>query len=223
MARTSLNAQLREGTGKSVTRKLRAEGRIPAVVYGRKEATRSLTVDAHELERLFSQVHYENTVLTLNIEGERGEVRALVREVQKHAYRAEILHVDFHQVHAGEKIHVGVPLRLVGAAPGVKAGGVLQHTLTELQIECSADSIPDHIDVDVSGLEIGDTVHVRDLALPAGATMLGDEDRSVCSLSPPTVSAVEDEAVEPSVEDEEPEVIGRGRDEDEDEDEDKAE
>lgn len=218
MANTTLKAQMREGTGKSVTRKLRAAGQIPAVVYGRGEPTRQLTVDAHELDRLFARVHYENTVLTLEIEGEKGEVRALVREVQKHAFRNEVLHVDFHQVHAGETIQVALPLRLVGDAPGVKAGGVLQHTLTELLVECSVDNIPDHIDVDVSALEVGDTVHARELVLPAGVTMVGEPDRSVCSLTPPTVPVTDtEEAAEPVDEDAEPEVIGRGGDEAEDE------
>jgi large subunit ribosomal protein L25 len=206
MANTTLSAQLREGTGKSVTRKLRAAGEIPAVVYGRGEPTRQLTLNAHELERLFAKVHYENTVLTLRIEGETAEVRALVREVQRHAYRDEVLHVDFHQVHKGEKVHVALPLRLIGAAPGVKAGGVLQHTLTELLVECSVDRIPESIDVDVSAMEIGDTLHARDLELPADVTMIGDGDRSVCSLTPPTVP-IADEPTEAG--DVEPQVIGR--------------
>jgi large subunit ribosomal protein L25 len=206
MANTTLSAQLREGTGKSVTRKLRAAGEIPAVVYGRGEPTRQLTLNAHELERLFAKVHYENTVLTLRIEGETAEVRALVREVQRHAYRDEVLHVDFHQVHKGEKVHVALPLRLIGAAPGVKAGGVLQHTLTELLVECSVDRIPESIDVDVSAMEIGDTLHARDLELPADVTMIGDGDRSVCSLTPPTVP-IADEPTEAG--DIEPQVIGR--------------
>jgi large subunit ribosomal protein L25 len=206
MANTTLSAQLREGTGKSVTRKLRAAGEIPAVVYGRGEPTRQLTLNAHELERLFAKVHYENTVLTLRIEGETAEVRALVREVQRHAYRDEVLHVDFHQVHKGEKVHVALPLRLIGAAPGVKAGGVLQHTLTELLVECSVDRIPESIDVDVSAMEIGDTLHARDLELPADVTMIGDGDRSVCSLTPPTVPIAEEPTEAGDIE---PQVIGR--------------
>jgi large subunit ribosomal protein L25 len=205
MANTKLNAKLRDGSGKSVTRKLRAAGEVPAVIYGRGEPARQLTVNAHELERLFAQVHYENTVLTLDIDG-AGSVRALVREVQKHAFRADVLHVDFQEVHRGDRVHVTVPLRLVGSSPGVRAGGLVQHALNEIEVDCDADRIPDHIDVDVSTLEIGDVVHVRDLQLPEGVTARDDGDRSVCSVMPPTVAAAD--AVEA---DGEPEVIGRAR------------
>jgi large subunit ribosomal protein L25 len=208
MANTNLKARPRDGRGKGAARKLRAAGEVPAVIYGRGESTRQLAVDAHELERLFARVHYENTILTLNIEGDAGEVRALVREVQKHAFRSDVLHVDFQQIHAGDRVTVAVPLRLVGAPPGVRAGGILQHSLTDLEVECLADSIPDHIDVDVSALDIGDTVHVSDLTLPAGINVVGDGDRSVCTLAPPIVAPAE-EAEEAEVEGVEPEVIGR--------------
>jgi large subunit ribosomal protein L25 len=123
-------------------------------------------VDAHELELLFSRVHYENTVLELNVEGERAPVKVLVREVQSHAFRRQVLHVDFYQIHAHEQVTVEVPIRLQGSAPGVKAAGILMHTITDLAVRCLPDQIPEHITVDISRLEIGDAVHVRDLQLP---------------------------------------------------------
>jgi large subunit ribosomal protein L25 len=214
-----LSAEPRDGRGKGMARKLRAEGRLPAVVYGHGESTRHLSLDAHEVEQLFDHVHYENTVFLLDIAGERGEVRALVREVQRHAHKRRVLHVDFQQIHRGEKVHVSIPVRLVGAAPGVRAGGLMQHTTTDLEVRCAAESIPDQIDIDVSKLEIGDSVHLRDVTPPAGVEFTDDGDRTICSVSPPAVAPT-DEAAEPAeTPGGEPEVIRRRR-EDEEESED---
>src|SRR5919106_921850 len=141
--KATLTAQPREGQGKGDNRKLRSTGKVPAVVYGRGETTRSVSIDAHELELLFSKVHVENTVIDLKIAGERAPIKTLVREVQTHPARGEVLHVDFYQIHAGERVQVQVPIHFVGTATGVKEGGMLQHTMDELDIRCSADAIPD--------------------------------------------------------------------------------
>jgi large subunit ribosomal protein L25 len=213
-ARAELSAQARDGTGKGHNRKLRASGRIPAVLYGHGEETRSVSVDAHELERLFAHIHVESTVIDIAVDG--APVKALVREVQRHAVRDDVLHVDFYVIHAGERVTVEVPLRITGSAPGVRIGGLLQQSLDTLEIRCLPDSIPDTIIVDISTLEIGDSVHVRDMSIPEGVEVLVDGDRTVCSIVPPTVTAeAAAEAAEPA--EAEPEVIGRGR-EDEAED-----
>ena len=214
MATAQLKAELRSETGKGANRKLRAAGRVPAVLYGHGERTRSLTLDAHDFSRMLSAVHVENTIIELDIAGE-GTVRTLVREIQSHAWREAVLHVDFYQIHAGEKLTVAVPLRFLGTAPGVKAGGMLQHTLDEIEVSCLPDAIPQSFEIDISGLEIGDSVHVSQIALPEGVELVEDADRTVCSLLPPTVMKVEgeeEEAVERKP-GEEPEVIGRGREE----------
>ena len=219
MANAALSAQSREGTGKGSARKLRAAGRVPAVIYGHGEETRKLSVDAHELMTLFSKIRVESTVITMNIDGETEPSRALVREVQRHAFRDDVVHVDFYQIHAGEMLTVQVPVRLIGAAPGVKAGGVLQHSLSEIEVRCLPDRIPTTLDVDISALEIGDSVHVRDIAQPEGVEFLVDAERTVCSLMAPTlVVEAEDEAAAAAVEGEvaEPEVIARGKEDDED-------
>ncbi len=215
---TTLTAQPRSDVGKGVSRKLRASGRIPAVVYGHGEQTRKLTVDAHEFDRLLATVRIENTLIDLSIEGERAPVKALVREVQTHAYRDHVLHVDFYQIHAGEALTVEVPIRLVGSAAGVRAGGIMQHALIALEIRCLPDQIPEMIEVDVSSLEIGDSIHVADLTLPSGVEVQVDLDRSVCSVIPPTVVPVEAEVAEAApTEEAEPEVIGRGKEAEEEE------
>lgn len=218
MASAQLKAELRSETGKGANRKLRASGRVPAVVYGHGEETRKLTLDAHDLARILSSVHVENTIIDLDIAGE-GTVRTLVREIQSHAWRDAVLHVDFYQIHAGETLTVAVPVRFVGTAPGVKAGGMLQHTLDEVEVRCLPDAIPEFFEVDISGLDIGDSVHVSVIRLPEGVELLEDPERTVCSVLPPTVIREEGEEAETAAaaepEGEEPEVIGRGRDEDE--------
>ena len=206
-----LKAEPRQEIGKNATRKMRAAGRIPAVVYGHGEPTRMLSVDAHELDLLFKRVHWENTLIELNIEGERAPVRTLVREVQAHAHKPHLFHVDFQQIHAGELVHVSVPIRLIGTAPGLKSGGVMMQNETDLDIRCTPDNIPEYIEVDVSGLEIGDSIHLRDITLPEGAEAEIDADRTICSVTPPTVSATTEAAEETAAADGEPEVIGRDK------------
>ena len=223
VANATLTAQPRTGAGKSVTRKLRAVGRTPAVLYGHGEQTRHLTVDAHELGVLFSRIPVESTIIQLSVEGE-GDVRALVREVQIQPSSRRILHVDFYQVHAGETIDVEVPLHFVGAAEGVKAGGILHPNFNVLPIRCLSEQIPAAIEVDVSALGIGDTLHASDLVLPAGATTDMDPDAVLCSVTPPAVVAVEvpTEAEEAAAAEaaaaapSEPEVIRRRPEKDED-------
>ncbi|MGH7501285.1 MAG: 50S ribosomal protein L25/general stress protein Ctc [Longimicrobiales bacterium] len=213
----NLAARPRSETGKGANRQMRMSGRIPAVVYGHGEETRKLSVDAHELERLFSRIHVENTLITLEVDGAGGPVKALVREIQTNSVRNQVLHVDFYLIHAGEKLTVQIPIKLVGAAPGVKAGGVMQHALDELEVSCLPDAIPERIEVDISGLEIGDSIHVRELVVPEGVEVETDEDRTVCSVVPPAV-LVEEVPAEPVVaEVVEPEVIGRGKPEEEEE------
>lgn len=192
MASASLTAQKRTAGGKGAARKLRAEGRTPAVLYGHGETTRALTVDSHELGVLFSRISVDNTIISLKIQGERGgELRALVREVQLHPASRQILHVDFYQVHAGERIDVDVPLHFTGTAAGVKAGGIMHPNFNSLPIRCLAEQIPESIEVDVSALEIGDSLHMSDITLPEGSVTEFEADAVICSVTPPAVVAVE--------------------------------
>lgn len=207
-----LKAKRREGSGKGDARKLRASGLVPAVVYGHNEKTRSISIDAHELEILFSHISVENTIITLDIEGEKGDaVQALVREVQAHPWKSHVLHVDFYQIHAGEKVDVEVPIHLVGTAPGVKAGGIMEQMIHDLPIRCLPGEIPQAFDVDVSKLEIGDSIHIRDLSLGEAIEVELDEERTICAVVTPAILEVEEpeegEGVE-LLEGEEPELIG---------------
>lgn len=204
----TLKAALRSETGKGAMRRLRREGRIPAVVYGRGEETRPLSLDAHDFEMLTKHHSLDTTIVELSIEGagrKGGKLRTLIAEVQNHPYKPQVLHVDFQQIHAGERVTVQVPIRLLGTPAGVRAGGVLQHVLHDIELECAVEEIPDAIEVDVSGLEIGDGVHVSELAVPENVEVLIDPERTVCTVAPPTVLEVEEPEEEEA---EEPELVG---------------
>lgn len=209
-------AKLRAELGKGAVGRLRRSGRVPGVVYGHGDVSRHVSVDLQDLDRLFSQVAIENTVLELELEGE-GVVPALVRDVQRHPVRSDVLHVDFYRVHAGEKLSLAVPVHLTGSAPGVKEGGLVQQVLHELAIRCAPENIPEAIEVDVSSLDIGDSIHVEEVLLPDGIELETDLDRTVCSVVAPSLAAVEVEDEEPDVaaEEVEPELIRKRPEDDE--------
>ena len=202
----TLKAALREETGKGAARRMRREGRIPAVMYGRDEETRSLSVDAHDFEMLVKKHSLDTTLIDLSVEGitKGGPIRALVSELQTHPYKPQVLHVDFQQIHAGERVTVEVPIRLNGTPEGVRAGGVLQHVLHTVELECVMEEIPEVLEVDVAALEIGESVHISDLSIPEGVEILIDADRTIATVAAPTVLEVpeEEEGVEA------PELVG---------------
>jgi large subunit ribosomal protein L25 len=181
----TLNARPRQERGKSAARALRRSGQVPAVVYGHGDETRTVSVDAHELELLLSRISVENTIIDLRIEG-GATTPALIREVQYHPSRPQLLHLDLYQVHAGEKLHLEVPIRLTGSPYGVREqGGILQEVLRDLQVECLPRDIPEAIEFDVTELNVGDSVHVRDLSAP-NAQILNDPELVVCTVTTPT-------------------------------------
>jgi large subunit ribosomal protein L25 len=205
---STLTAEARQGGGKSAARALRRSGKVPAVVYGHGDETRPLAVDAHQLQKLLSSISVENTIIDLTIDGGKA-TPALIREVQYHPTRMDIIHLDFMQVHAGEKLTLTIPVRLHGNPRGVRDdGGVLQQVLHELQVECLPRNIPEGIDVEIGDLGIGDAIHIRDIEVP-DVRVLNDVDLTICSVTPPTVTSLpEDEAAEDTVGgDVEPELI----------------
>lgn len=199
MAETALSAEYREATGKGSARKLRARGRIPAIVYGRDREPLSLITDPRALERLIQQSDAgRNTLIDLKVAG-RDDVVVIVKELQIDPVQGDLLHADFHVVDLEEAIQVSVPVQLVGTPSDVSQGlGILDHTLREIEIECLPRAIPDAIEVDVSALEIDQSIHVEDLAAPKGSTILSDGSLSVVSVIAPR--AVEEEVVAPEEE-----------------------
>ena len=194
----TLKATLRSETGKGAARRIRREGRIPAVVYGRGEDTRPLTLDAHEFEMLVKEHSLDTTLIELDIEGEKkgDRVRTLVVEVQSHPFRPEVLHVDFQQIHAGERVTVEVPIRLEGTPEGVREGGVLQQIMHVVELECPVETIPESFTLDVSGLDIGDSLHISDIPVPEGVEFLVDPVRTVSTVAAPTILELPEEEEE---------------------------
>lgn len=217
MASAQLSATPRDGTGKGSARTLRSQGRIPAIIYGHGREPQTLAIETRELEKLLSRISAESTVIELTLDGKSA--KTLIREIQRHPFKRQILHVDFQELVAGEKVTVRLPIILTGIPDGVRQdGGILDQTMRELEVEVDPANIPNHVEIDVTSLKIGDSIHVRDIALPEGVEVAGELDSSVCVVSAPravveTVAAVEEEgAVAP-----EPEVIGKKKEEDEEE------
>lgn len=189
MASASLNADVRTETGKGVARKLRSAGKVPGVIYGHGREPMALSLNAREFERLAERVRITSTVIELALDGKTA--RTLVRELQRDPIKRTVLHVDFQELVAGEKVNVTVPLRFVGTPEGVKTGGgILEEIVHSLHVECDPANIPDHIDVDVSALTIGHSLHVSDLKLPEGVEVTDDAEQTVAIVSAPKAEEV---------------------------------
>jgi large subunit ribosomal protein L25 len=194
MARqVKLKAQKRENTGRSAVRKLKAREIVPAVIYGGKEKPQPLQVSARDVRAMLSHASGENILVELEIDAEKSNRMAMVQEIQHSPVGGNILHLDFHAVSMDETIHADVPLEAFGTPNGVKNfGGLLEQSLRALAIECLPRDLPDKLTVDVSALNIGDAIHVRDIQLPGGVTTKVQGDLTAFSVLAP---AVEEEPV----------------------------
>ena len=189
MATASLSAQPRTESGKGVSRKLRAAGNVPGVIYGHGREPQALAINAREFERLAEKIRITSTVIELALDGKTS--RTLIREVQRHPLDRALLHIDFQELVAGEKVNVSIPLRYVGTAEGVKnSGGILEEILHMLHVRCDPSAIPDHVDVDVTPIAIGHGLKVSDLTLPAGVEVLDDPKQPLCTVSAPKAEEV---------------------------------
>src|SRR5437879_995808 len=207
-----LKAELRASVGRSAVRKLRARGLIPAVVYGSNDKPQPLQVAARDVNAMMSHASGENVLVELEIAGEKSSRTALVQEVQHSPVGGDIRHLDFHAISMDETIEAEVPLEPIGTANGVKNfGGLLEQSLRALTIECLPRDLPDRITVDISQLNIGDSIHVRDIQLPSGVASKVPPDLTAFSVLAPTVEeepvVAEAEAVAG------PEVIGEKKEE----------
>jgi large subunit ribosomal protein L25 len=202
-----LKAEPRDGTGKGVARRLRAEGRVPAVVYGHGMKPLNLSVDSRELFHLLHTEAGENVLVDLHVDHE--QFLAMAREVQRDHTRGQFIHVDFLQIARDEKITVEVPVHIVGESRGVKEGGVIEHHLWELEVECFPQDVPTSIEANISNLGINESLKVKDLAVPENCTILTPKNEAVVSVVPPQVLKVEEE-VAAAVEGEEAEAAAEG-------------
>lgn len=220
-----LRAEPRPTKGKEAANRLRKQGDLPAVVYGENSPSVVCSVNRKALEDI---LHSEgrNAIVSLAVGGEGEDPQTtIIKELQRHPFRRGILHVDFQRISLTEKIIVEVTVSAKGTAVGVRQdGGVLEHMLHAMEIECLPTQIPDKIEVDVSEMLIGDTVHVEDITVAEGLRIVTEGDRSVFVLLPPTVvKEVEEEEEEAEIDEDEelqePEVIERGKREEEDDEE----
>lgn len=219
MATVSLSANSRDGTGKGAARTLRTQGQVPAVIYGHGRDPQPLALNARDLDKMLSHIQAESTVIEVTVGGQTA--KTLIREIQRHPIKRQILHVDFQALVAGEKVTVSIPIVLIGIPEGVRLeGGVLDQTLRELEIEVDPSSIPDRVELDITNMVIGDSKHVSDLSIPPGVEVLDDPETSVAVLAAPRAVIEEVAAVAEPIEGEpgavaEPEIIGRGKEEEE--------
>jgi large subunit ribosomal protein L25 len=200
MSTASLSASVRAETGKGAARKIRQAGSIPAVIYGHGREPQSLTINARETDKLLKSIAISSTVIELTVDGKSS--RTLIREVQRHPFKRTITHIDFQELVAGETVSVHCPIVYVGTPDGVRLeGGLLDQIMHQLHIEVDPSAIPNHIDVDVTALKVGKSLHVSDLVLPAGIKVLDEPGTTVCIVQVPKV-AVEttaEGAAEPEV------------------------
>jgi len=183
-----LKVEPRMSVGRSAVRKLKARGVIPAIIYGGKDKPQPLQVSARDINAMMSHASGENVLVELEVAGEKSNRTALVQEVQHSPVSGDILHIDFHAISMDETIQAEVPLEPTGIPNGVKNfGGLLEQSLRMLTIECLPRDLPDRITVDVSQLNIGDSIHVRQIQLPSGVTSKVPPDLTAFSVLAPTV------------------------------------
>jgi large subunit ribosomal protein L25 len=203
MASATLTASLRTDTGKGAARTLRRDGKVPAIIYGHARDPQPLAISVRELEKLLSHISADNTVIDLSLG--TSNARALIREIQRHPFKRQILHVDFQEIVAGEMVTVRVPLVLVGTSVGVRLhGGIVDHTMRELTIQVDPANIPNHIDIDITELDLGQSIHVSQIPVPAGATVMDEPEAAVVVIATPraaieTVAAESEGGAEPEV------------------------
>jgi large subunit ribosomal protein L25 len=188
----ALDAARRDDQGKGASRRLRREGRIPAIVYGGDEAPQSVTILHNEILKHLEHEAFYSHVLDLNIDGKTSKV--ILRDLHRHPYKPLVLHADFQRVSANQTLRVTVPLHFLNkeTSVGAKAGGIVNVILTEVEVDCTADKLPEFIEVDMKDLDIGGSIHLSQIKMPAGvrvhALMLGeDHDVGVVAIHAPKV------------------------------------
>ena len=200
----TLKATARSESGKGVARKLRAQGKVPGVIYGHGDKNIPLVLDRHELELLLHSISVENTVVGLVTDG-GASTDVLIREVQMHPYRPEVLHVDFVKLHANEVIRMRIPVRLNGNPVGViEENGVLDQVIYEIEVECLPGNIPEVFEVDVANLHVGESVRVHELSVD-NVRVLIDSELAIASVVAPSAGPAGDATT--ATGEAEPEVI----------------
>src|SRR5687768_14560006 len=212
MATAQLSASTRNSVGKGAACSLRSAGQIPAVIYGHAREAQSLAIPTREFEKLLERVSAESTVIELDIGG--TVARTLIREIQRHPFKKQILHIDFQELVAGEKVSVNVPIVLTGTPEGVRlSGGILSQVMYELTVLVDPVNIPRRVEADVSNVAIGHSLHVSDLQVPEGVEVLDEADATVAVVQAPKVEAEPVAVAETTDTSAEPELIRKTKEE----------
>ena len=208
MQKIQLQANIRKEINKRSTKELRKQGGIPCVLYGHGIKTLNLTIEQKKFEQMVKKMHGENVLISLSIDSNDSSKQetVMIRNIQYHPVSDGLLHIDFYKILLHEKITTRINISLTGEAPGVKEGGVLDHSMRDVEVRCLPDKIPGHFEVDVTQLEIGSSIHIRDLKIPEDVEVLAELDQAVVSIVPPTIIKEDEVSVE-----EEPEVIEEGK------------
>lgn len=212
MERVALTAQVREKAGKGVARGLRREKRVPAVLYSHGKSM-PISMVSKDVTKILNVEGGEHALINLKLEGAKAasERMALIKDYQINPLNGSLVHLDLMEVSMTEKVKIPVAVHITGNAIGVKEGGIFQYGLRTLDVECMASQIPDSILVDITGLKVNESLHVRDIKAPEGVRILADGDATVATIQPP-ISAEKLEAMlsaAPAAEGGEPEVVGK--------------
>ena len=184
---STLNLTSRSDLGKGASRRLRHADQIPAVIYGGGQEPQPLQMSHNEIIKALEDEAIYTSVLDINIDGK--VVKAVIKDIQRHAYKPKVLHLDFQRISENEKIHMHVPIHFLGEddAPGLRAGGQMTHNMNDIEVVCLAKDLPEYLELDVSGLNVGDTLHISDLTLPEGVVSVdlmhgSDHDQPVVAI-----------------------------------------
>ena len=193
-----LKAQVREETGKEISRKLRAQGLIPAILYGPSVQPIPLVVNPTAVLKILEKEQAASSFLDLEItDGKNSQIKkVLIKDVDFHPATDQLIHVDFYQITVGKELTLDVPIVIVGKAKGVEKGGVLEQNLRELAISCLPKLVPSHIEIDVTDLDIGDSIHVADISVDEGIKIENDPQVPVVTLVAPEEAKAEAEGEE---------------------------
>ena len=206
MATIQLDSKKRTMTGKGSARKLRSGGRLPVILYGPETSPIMLSLDYKQLQKILRGKSAENIIFDLKADSneKNQSKRVMIKEIQKDPVTRDYLHVDFYEISMEKELEVDIPVYLINTPIGVSEGGILEHTRRELKISCMPKNLVDKIEVDVSGLDIGQSLHVEDITLPPGLKSIEDGDLTIATVGAPTI---EEETVEEEVEEAESEEI----------------
>lgn len=196
MEKLAVTCLPRQDTGKGAARKLRQRGMIPGILYGGDDVA-PVTVDPKDILEVLSSHAGENAIIDLNVSGEKRkkERKVILRDIQYDTVKGHLIHVDLYEISMDEELEVDVPIELVGVPAGADHGGILTQLLQEITIKCLPDKIPDKFVLDVSRLEIGDSLHVSNLTIPEGVAVLDDLEAAVANIAAPRVEEVPAEEV----------------------------